>query len=98
MLRNSSVRNSGLAPRPAAGRGARARLRAGGIARSLRIGATAARRRSVEPADAGVFHRQVVLDAVFRALAADARFLDPAERRHLGRDQALVDADEPVFE
>src|SRR3954469_3385732 len=99
MLRNSSVRNSGLAPRPAAGRGARARLRTGGIARSLRIGATAARRRSaVEPADAGVLHRQVVLDAVFRALAADARFLDAAERRDLGRDQALVDADEPVFE
>src|SRR3954464_1327779 len=100
MLRNASVRNSGVAPRFAAARGPRERVRTGAIARSLRIGGTAGRRRlsAVEPADAGVFHRQVVLDAVFRALAPDTRFLDAAERRDLGRDQAFVDADEPVFE
>ena len=33
-----------------------------------------------------------------RAFAAHARFLDAAEGRHLGRDQALVDADHAVFQ
>src|ERR1700684_2340792 len=33
-----------------------------------------------------------------RALAADARFLDAAERRKLARDRAGVDPDHPVFE
>src|SRR5581483_9278321 len=61
----------------------------------------AARRRpgsAVDPAHAQVLDLEVVLDAVFRAFAADAAFLDPAERRDLGRDDALVDADDAVFQ
>src|SRR5262249_50363878 len=38
------------------------------------------------PAHAQILDLEEVLDAVFRALAADAGFLDAAERRHLGRD------------
>src|SRR5918992_6215004 len=45
-----------------------------------------------------VLHFEELLDAVFRALAADAALLDAAERRDLGRDDALVDADDAVFE
>src|SRR3546814_20716346 len=42
--------------------------------------------------------RSIVLDAVFRAFAADAGLLHPAERRDLGRDDAGVDADDAVFQ
>ena len=48
------------------------------------------RRHSASRSDtqADVLDLEAVLDAVLRALAADARLLDAAERRHLGRDQA----------
>src|SRR2546430_10364528 len=39
-----------------------------------------------------------VREGVFRAFAADAAFLHAAERGDLGRDDALVDADDAVFE
>ena len=39
-----------------------------------------------------------VVDAVARSFAPDARLLDAAERRHLGGDEARVDADDPVLE
>src|ERR1700682_2264368 len=52
----------------------------------------------VDAAQAQVLHLEVVLDAVFRAFAADAAFLHAAEWRDLGRDDALVDADDAVFE
>jgi len=45
-----------------------------------------------------VFDFEEFLDAVFRAFAADAAFLHAAERGDLGRDDALVDADDAVFE
>src|SRR5581483_8631319 len=49
-------------------------------------------------ADAEVFDFEVVLDAVLRSLAAEAGFLDAAERRDLGRDEAGVGADDAVLE
>src|SRR5574340_557286 len=49
-------------------------------------------------AHAQVLDLEVVLDAVLRALAAQARLLDPAERRDLVRDQPGIDADHAVFE
>src|SRR5439155_1797528 len=52
----------------------------------------------VDAAEAEVFDLEKLLDAVVRALAADAAFLHAAERRDLGRDDALVDADDAVFE
>src|SRR4051812_13252183 len=48
----------------------------------------------VEAADQHVFHLEVFLDAVLRAFAAEARVLHAAERRHLGRDDAGVRADD----
>src|ERR1700731_479086 len=51
-----------------------------------------------DAAQAQILDLEVVLDAVFRALAADAAFLHATERRDLGRDDALVDADDAVFE
>src|SRR6516164_6334681 len=53
---------------------------------------------SVDAAEAEVFDLEEFLDAVFRAFAADAAFLHAAEGRDLGRDDALVDADDAVFE
>src|SRR5206468_11577887 len=52
----------------------------------------------VDAAHAEVFDLEEFLNAVFRAFAADAAFLHAAERRDLGRDDALVDADDAVFE
>src|SRR5882762_7688671 len=52
----------------------------------------------VDATHAQVLHLEVVLDAVFRALAADAAFLHATERRDLGRDDAFVDPDDAVFE
>src|SRR5215210_2578577 len=53
---------------------------------------------AVDAAEAEVFDFEKFLDAVFRAFAADAAFLHAAERRDFGRDYALVDADDAVFE
>src|SRR5437763_3327006 len=53
---------------------------------------------AVDAAHAQVLHLEEVLDAVFRALAADAAFLHAAEWRDLGRDDAFVDPDDAVFE
>jgi len=52
----------------------------------------------VDAAHAEIFDLEEFLDAVFRAFAADAAFLHAAERCDLGRDDALVDADDAVFE
>src|SRR5258706_11269546 len=57
---------------------------------SLRLGPDAA--------EIEILDLEIVLDAVLRALAAEARLLDAAERRHLGRDDAFVDADDAVLE
>src|SRR3954467_6195762 len=48
----------------------------------------------VEAADQHAFHLEVFLDAVLRALAAEARVLHAAKRRDLGRDDAGVRADD----
>ena len=53
---------------------------------------------SLDAAHAEILKFDELVDAVFGALAADARFLHAAERRDLGRDDALVDADDAVFE
>src|SRR3954452_2551676 len=53
---------------------------------------------AVDAAHAQVLHLEIILDAVFRSLAADAAFLHAAERRDLGRDDALVYPDDAVFE
>src|SRR5262249_38916835 len=50
--------------------------------------------RRLNAADAHVLNLEVILDTVLRALAAEAGFLDAAERRHFGRDQAGIDADD----
>src|SRR5690606_22556255 len=47
---------------------------------------------------AQVFHLHELLDAVLRPLAADARFLDAAERRHPVGGDAGIDADDAVLE
>src|SRR5438309_3081112 len=52
----------------------------------------------VDAAHAEVFDFEEFLDAVFRAFAADAALLHAAEGGDLGRDDALVDADDAVFE
>src|SRR5260370_4905010 len=52
----------------------------------------------VDGADAEVFDLEEFLDAVFRAFACDAAFLHAADGGDLGRDDALVDADDAVFE
>src|SRR4051812_38768281 len=51
-----------------------------------------------EAADRGIFDFEETLDAVFRTLAADAGLLHAAEGRDLGGDDALIDADDAVFE
>jgi hypothetical protein len=53
---------------------------------------------AIDAAHAEVFDLEELLDAVFRAFAADAAFLHAAEGRDLGRDDALIDADDAVFE
>src|SRR6516162_5359387 len=53
---------------------------------------------AVDAAHAEVFDLEEFLDAVFRPFAADAAFLHAAKRGDLGRDDALVDADDAVFE
>src|SRR5262245_31219281 len=53
---------------------------------------------AVDAAHAQVLHHEVVLDAVLGALASHPRLLDAAEGRNLGRDDAGVDADDPVLE
>src|SRR5439155_14399664 len=53
---------------------------------------------AVDAAHAQVFDLEELVDPVMRALAPDAAFLHPAKRRDLGRDDALVDADDAVFE
>src|SRR6516164_7771141 len=50
----------------------------------------------VDAAHAEVFDLEEFLDAVFRALAANAAFLHAAKRHDLGRDDALVDAHDAV--
>src|SRR5205809_1072760 len=74
--------------------------------RDLRLGSSP-RRFSVSPsrtrggldsAHTEIFYLHEVVDAVFRALAADAGFLHAAEGRDLGRDDAGVDAHDPGFE
>src|SRR5215469_16933373 len=76
----------------------RARLLRSGSAIADRATPAAGRRLPVDAAEAQIFDLEVILDPVFRALAADARFLHAAERGDLGRDDALVDADDAVFE
>src|SRR5213082_532070 len=53
---------------------------------------------TADAAHAEVCDFEEFLDAVFRAFAADAAFLHAAEGGDLGRDDALVDADDAVFE
>src|SRR5688572_20901335 len=43
-------------------------------------------------AEAQVLHLEELVHPVLRAFAADTGFLDPAERRHFGRNDADVDA------
>jgi hypothetical protein len=62
---------------------------------SWRLIEEAAGGRAISIIDVGV---EVVLDAVLRALAADAGFLDAAEGRDFGGDDAGVDADDAVFQ
>ena len=50
------------------------------------------------PPDAQVLDLEPLLDPVLRALAADARLLDAAERHDLGGDEARVDAVDAVLE
>ena len=52
----------------------------------------------VDAAHAEVFDFEELLDAVFRAFAADAALLHAAEGGDFGRDDALVDADDAVFQ
>ena len=51
-----------------------------------------------DAADAEVLDLEPLLDAVLRALAADARLLDAAERHDLGGDEPGVDAVDAVLE
>ena len=51
-----------------------------------------------DPAHAEIFDLEEILDAVVRAFAAEAGLLDAAEGRDLGGDDAVVDADDAVFE
>src|SRR3954449_7703315 len=51
-----------------------------------------------DPADREGLQLEPLVDAVLRALAADARLLDAAEGCDLGRDEPGVDPDHPVLE
>src|SRR5688500_18868730 len=48
----------------------------------------------VDPSDQDVLHLEILLEAVLRAFAPQARLLHAAERRDLGRDDADVGADD----
>src|SRR5678816_916772 len=48
--------------------------------------------------EAEILDFEVLLDPVLRTLAAQSGFLDAAERRDLGGDEAGVDADDPGLE
>src|SRR5207302_3936334 len=54
--------------------------------------------RALEPGHGEVLQLEPLLDAVLRALAADARLLHAAERRHLRRDEARVQRDDARLE
>src|ERR1700761_6574183 len=54
--------------------------------------------RASDAAHAEIFDLEIILDAVFRALAAETAFLHAAEWRDLSRDDAFVDTDNAVFE
>src|ERR1700685_3792184 len=73
-------------------------------ARGALIGAAARRRArplvrsGADAAEAHVLDLEPVVDPVLGALTADAGLLDAAERRHLGRDQARVDPNDPALQ
>src|SRR5262245_22617262 len=48
--------------------------------------------------DTEVLDLEELLEAVLRPFAADARFLDAAEGRHFGRNDARIDPDDAVLE
>src|SRR5579863_5191020 len=55
----------------------------------------------IQQSDTGhhhVFDLDIFLDAVMRALAAKTGFLDAAERRYFGGDQAAIDANHAGFQ
>src|SRR5690606_13958911 len=52
----------------------------------------------LDGAETQILDLEELLEAVFRALAAYAALLDPAERRHFGRDDAFVDADDAALQ
>src|SRR5436190_10740034 len=66
-------------------------LRAGGAGRWTT-------KRGSESAETEIFDLQVLVDAVLRAFAPDAGFLDAAKRRDFCGDQSGVHAYDPVFE
>src|SRR5258706_14704203 len=51
-----------------------------------------------EATDGGIFDFEETFDAVFRTLAADAGLFHAAEGRHLGGDDAFIDADDAVLQ
>ena len=51
-----------------------------------------------DPANGQIFDFEIILDAVFGSLAAEAGGFHAAEGGDLGRDDALVDADDAVFQ
>jgi hypothetical protein len=51
-----------------------------------------------QSARADVFDFDIIVDTVFRPLASDTGFLDAAEGCNLGRDDALVQADDAALE
>src|SRR6056297_2568847 len=94
------------APGGRAARIARARARNRIMAASFVVTPRAQRSASPGPAKAAiflhartdVFHLEEFVDAVMAAFAAQPRLLDPAERCDLGRDDAGIDPDDPVFQ
>src|SRR5262249_29864964 len=56
------------------------------------------RAKPLDRAHTELFEFEEFLDAVIRAFAVDAALFHATERRDLGRDDALVDADDAVFE
>ncbi len=69
---------------------------AGGGPRTIRPGYNVPS--STNTSEAEVFHLEIFVDTIFRTFAAKARFLDAAKGCDLGRDEAGVDADDPIFE
>src|SRR6266550_4541805 len=51
----------------------------------------------IQAADRGIFDLEEAFDAVFRTLPTDAGLLHAAEGRHLGGDDAFIDADDAVL-